>query len=176
MRRAVTALLLAVFALLITSGTASAHNVLIGSDPARDATLAVAPTQAKLTFDQPIQQGQGFNAMTLTGPGGTRWPVTGITVDSTVISGRIPPLGPAGVYTIGYRILSADGHPVTGAIRFTVTNPGTGTPAPAGTGDSGASGSGGSIPIWIWIVAAAVLLAVGVFGALRLGSAESSRT
>lgn len=176
MRRAVATVLLAVLALLVTAGPASAHNVLVSSDPAKDATLDVAPSQAKLTFDQPIQQGQGFNTMTMTGPGNTRWPLTDVTVDSTVFSGKIGALGPAGQYTIGYRVLSADGHPVSGAIRFTLTKAGSGTPEPAGTDGSGGTGSTGSgIPIWVWIAGAAVLLGAGAFGALRIGSAGSTR-
>lgn len=156
--------------LLGMAGTASAHNVLVGSDPAANATVDTAPTQVKLTFDEPIQTGQGFNAMTLTGPGNTRWPLTDVTVDSTVISGRVGALGPAGQYELGYRILSADGHPVSGVLRFTVRAAGTGAPLPATTQTGG--DTGGGIPIWVWIVGAVVLLGAGVLGALRLGSAN----
>lgn len=156
--------------LLATAGTASAHNVLVGSDPVPNATLDAAPAQVKLTFDQPIQTGPGFNTMTLTGPGGTRWPVADVLVDSTVISGRVGALGPAGRYELGYRVLSADGHPVTGVIPFTVRATGTGTPLPATTQTGG--GSGGGIPVWVWIVGAALLLGAGVFAALRVGSAD----
>lgn len=176
MRRTLAALLLAAFAVLVTAGTAYAHNVLVGSDPVRDATLDAAPAQVKLTFDQPIQQGDGFNTMTLTGPNNTRWPLTDVTVDSTVISAKIGALGPAGQYSVGYRILSADGHPVSGAIRFTLGKAGTGTPEPAATGgpNTGSSGGGG-VPIWVWIVGAAALLGAGVFGALRVGAADSAK-
>lgn len=160
--------------LLFTAGTASAHNVLIGTDPAANATLDAAPAQVKLTFDQPIQTGQGFNAMTLTGPGNTRWPVTDVQVDSNVISGKLGALGPVGQYEVGYRILSADGHPVSGLLRFTLRTAGTGTPLAATTTQNGGD-SGGGIPVWVWIVGAVVLLGAGVLGALRLGSADPEK-
>jgi hypothetical protein len=90
-------------------------------------------------------------------------------------------LGPKGNYTVGFRIVSADGHPVSGKLTFTLTTAGNGTPAPANSdggttiagsvgGDSG--GSGGGLPIWVWLVGAAVLLGAGLFVALRIGGKQ----
>ena len=105
----------------------------------------------------------------------------------TVVTVPVRPLGPAGEYTVGYRVLSTDSHPVQGAVRFTLTAPGPGTaaaPAPSGEGapeavaapdgpastvsSSGGSDSGGT-PVWPWIAGAVLLLGVGVAAALRLG-------
>ena len=92
--------------------------------------------------------------------------------------------GPAGEYTVGYRVLSTDSHPVQGAVRFALTAPGPGTaaaPAPSGDGapdavaapDRSASTANGSdsggTPVWPWIAGAVLLLGVGVAAALRLG-------
>ena len=110
-------------------------------------------------------------------------------VDGSTVSAPVQPLGPAGGYTVGYRIVSDDGHPVSGLVRFTLTRagPGHGVPAaeaagssaglnaPSATGSgSGGSGSGsgsgsGGIPAWPWILGGVLLVAAGAAIALRLG-------
>ncbi|MDQ2583111.1 copper resistance CopC family protein [Saccharothrix yanglingensis] len=177
MRRVVSLLLAGLVAgavVLGTAGTAFAHNVLISSDPADGARLESGPAAITLTFDQPVQAGEKFNTITVTGPEGTRWEAEGEpTVKNNSVTFPVRPLGPAAEYAVGYRILSADGHPVTGSLKFTTTSAGDGTPAPAessGTAGSAAAQDGGGVPIWVWIAAAVVLLGGGVFLALRGGS------
>jgi methionine-rich copper-binding protein CopC len=128
MRRFAVALALVIAALVAGAGVASAHNVLIGSDPPDGATLTAGPAQVRLTFDLPVRE--GFATVTVVGPGGTRWEDGAPVVYANTVSEKVRPLGPAGVYQVGYRIVSDDGHPVSGAIRFTLTTPGAGTPQP----------------------------------------------
>jgi copper resistance protein C len=176
-RRALSVLLLAMIGLLGLATPALAHNVLVGSDPADGAKLATGPAKVTLTFDQPVQF--GFNTVTVTSPNGAHWEAGPADVTGNAVSAPVRPLGPAGEYTIGYRILSADGHPVTGAVRFTLTTAGNGTPASVapddGTQPGTSGGGGGGTPVWPWIVGAAVLLAVGVVIALRLGRTEDDQ-
>ncbi|HEY8373803.1 MAG TPA: copper resistance CopC family protein [Pseudonocardiaceae bacterium] len=176
-RRTLSTLVFAALALLLGAGPAAAHNVLVGSDPAKGSTVDTAPQQVRLTFDQPVQGGvEGANTITLTGPDGNRWQVGEVQVEGSSVTAPVGPLGPAGEYTIGYRILSADGHPVSGTVTFTLTTPGTGSPLPAqdeATGteqaasDGGDQSGGGSV--WLWIGGAVVLLGAGLAIALRLG-------
>jgi methionine-rich copper-binding protein CopC len=168
-----------------TAGPALAHNVLVSSDPADGSSVDAGPQQIVLTFDQPVQGGEDINTVTLIGPDGSHWEAAGApTIKDNVVTARVRPLGPAADYTVGYRILSADGHPVTGSVTFTLTTAGTGTPAPeseiraTGSATGSASNSpdgGGGMPIWPWIVAAVVLLGGGVFLALRGGGKEDGR-
>jgi hypothetical protein len=78
--------------------------------------------------------------------------------------------------------VSADGHPVSGSVAFTLTTPGPGAaPAPAAAPAGSASpaapplptdaadGDGGGAPVWPWIVSAVVLVGGGVVGALGRG-------
>jgi hypothetical protein len=81
--------------------------------------------------------------------------------------------GPAGQYHAAYRIISADGHPVTGEISFTLSSAGAGTvtgSAPTGGTSPGAeTGSSGGLNIWIWLGLgiAAILVVIAVAIALR---------
>ncbi|WP_037335499.1 copper resistance CopC family protein [Saccharomonospora piscinae] len=144
----VTALAVALVGLAVTALPASAHNVLISSAPAEGDELDTAPTEVVLTFDQPVQEAD-VNEVALTGPQGDQWAEGTVTVDGDTVTAPLRPLGPAGEYVVGYRILSADGHPVSDEIRFTLTAPGPGeasgapdTEVPgAGQGDSGDSGA-----------------------------------
>ena len=172
--RWLAAVALSGIALLGLATPALAHNTLVGSDPADGASLASGPGTVTLTFDQPVQE--GFNTVTVLGPNGDHWENGAATVRGNVVSAQVRPLGPAGTYTVGYRILSADGHPVYGSVKFTLTAAGTGTPAPpssaAASAPSGGGDQGGGTPIWPWLVGAAVLLGVGVVFALRAGNSR----
>ncbi|MEU8630856.1 copper resistance CopC family protein [Amycolatopsis sp. NPDC048633] len=178
MRKALVALALTVVAVLGTATPALAHNVLISSDPADGSSVAAGPQKVSLTFDQYVQ-GADVNQIAVTGPGGGQWAEGPISVVNNVISAPLRPLGPAGKYTIGYRVLSADGHPVTGELTFTLTAAGTGTPAtvdaaksPGGSSSQATSPASSStgVPIWVWIAGAVVLLAIGLTVALRSGA------
>ncbi|GAA4190310.1 copper resistance protein CopC [Streptosporangium oxazolinicum] len=129
MRRLLTVLLLASAALLGAVAPAQAHNVLISSDPRNGTELTTGPEKITLTFDQPVRQ--GFAQISVIGPDGARWEEGKTTVDRTKVSVGVKPLGPAGVYAVGYRILSSDGHPVSNKITFTLTAPGQGASAQA---------------------------------------------
>ena len=50
----------------------------------------------------------------------------------------------AGTYQVAYRVVSADGHPVTGAITFTITGGAPPTPTAAPTAATAASAAGTS--------------------------------
>ncbi|MEA5359927.1 copper resistance protein CopC [Amycolatopsis sp., V23-08] len=179
MRKALVALALTVVAVLGTATPALAHNVLISADPANGSSVAAGPQKVSLTFDQYVQ-GADVNQIAVTGPGGGQWAEGPISVVDNVISAPLRPLGPAGKYTIGYRVLSADGHPVTGELSFTLTTAGSGTPAtvdaaksPGGsTAQATSQSSSTGVPIWVWIAGAVVLLAIGLTVALRAGGSS----
>lgn len=164
--RLLAVVVLAGLALLAGAGPAAAHDTLVASDPANGASLTSGPQRVTLTFDQPVSR--GFNTITVTGPGHTVWTTGAVTTSGNDVSTAVLPLGPAGEYVIGYRIVSADGHPVTGALRFTLTQAGTGTPAPPTATEQPGPDEGG-MPVWPWVVVAVALLAAGAAVALRLG-------
>lgn len=174
LRKILTVVALAALAVLGIAPPAFAHNVLITTNPAKDASMDTGPATVTLTFDAPVQGGD-VNQIAVTGPNNTQWAEGTVSIEGNVISAPVRPLGPAGVYTVGYRILSADGHPVEGQYTFTLTKAGNGTPAStnAATAASSSSGSGG-VPVWVWVVGAVVLLGIGLTLALRMGRERTS--
>jgi copper resistance protein C len=170
MRRFAVVVALVGAGLVGLAGTASAHNSLIDSNPKNEATTDTGPAEVSLTFDLPVRAGEGLNSIAVTGPDGkSRWEAGPATVDSTVVTAPVRELGPKGVYTIGYRVMSADGHPVTGKLTFTLTRAGNGTPAKAA---EESAGGGGGIPLWVWLAGAGVLLVAGLVFAMRVGGGD----
>lgn len=162
--RAAAALLVAMtLAVTIGAGVAFAHTTRVAADPAENATLAVGPAFVTATFNEPLQT--TFAAMTVVGPDGHLWSSDQPRVDGAALSVAVRPLGPAGTYTVNYRVTSADGHPVSGSWSFRLTVAGPGTPGPkAHPGD----GSTGGIPRWPFALGGLLLVAAaGLWLTLR---------
>jgi methionine-rich copper-binding protein CopC len=168
MRKIAVVLGLAFLTLLGLAAPASAHNSLVSSNPTSEATVDTSPASVELTFDQPVQKGDGLNTISVSGPDNTAWKTGTVDVASNIVSAPLDELGPAGAYRIAYRIVSADGHPVSGEVTFTLANAGNGT----GTEVAESSEDGGGLPIWVWIAGAVVLLGAGLTVALRIGSKQ----
>jgi copper resistance protein C len=173
LRRVVVVVLLGIAGMLGAAGPAFAHSTLLGSNPADGASVDTGPSQISLTFNEDMPP--GFDVVTVVGPDGKVWQNGEVTTSGPTVSVPVAPLGPAGRYQVGYRVVSADGHPVQGKTSFTLTRAGSGTapaqPAPA-TGPAAAaapSDGGGGTPVWPWILGAVVLVGAGVAAALRLG-------
>ncbi len=127
-RRTGVLALLALVLGVLSAPPAAAHNTLRSTDPADGSTVATAPAQVTLTFDQPAMD--LGTQIVVTGPDGvvvSEGPVQ--LVDVSVVQPLAVAL-PAGAYTVDWRVTSADGHPLSGAFTFTTTEA-VGAPAPA---------------------------------------------
>ncbi len=140
---------------------AVAHTAITATDPVADSALSTGPALVTGTFNEPLQP--TFAAMTVVGPDGNLWSSGQAEVRDSKVSVAVRPLGPAGRYTVNYRVTSADGHVVTGSWSFTLIAPGSGQPGPA----IEAPGPGGRIPLWPLVVGAAVLIAGAVVWRMR---------
>ncbi len=145
---------------LIAPAPAGAHAVRIATDPAVDALLDSGPPQVSATFNEQLQA--TFAAMTVVGPDGNLWSTGDTHVQGAVASVGLLPLGPAGAYTVNYRVTSADSHVVTGSWAFHLKNPGTGTPGlPAGAPKAR------SMSWWPFAAAGALIVLVAALGLVR---------
>ncbi|MDI1460884.1 copper resistance protein CopC [Catellatospora sp. KI3] len=156
-----TALLVLVFVpamLLGLPGRAHAHAHLTGSDPAEGAILRTAPDRVRLTFDEAVRGVPG--GVQVYGPQGdpveAKPTVTGAELE-VVLSARLGD----GTTVITWRVVSEDGHPISGALTFSV-----GAPTPVTTPPPAASGTVPEVP-WTLTLArvagyAGLLLAAGL--------------
>ena len=118
-------LALAILGLLVAAPGALAHAVLQGSTPERGATVEAQPRQVVLRFSEPVEG--NFGAVRVFDAGAER-------VDdgrTTHPGGRgaqlavgLKPGLPDGTYVATYRVISADSHPVSGGLVFSVGAPG----------------------------------------------------
>jgi len=121
MRRRWVGVLLAVMSLvLIGQGRAAAHSELVDSDPADGASLSAAPSMVTLTFSEAVAD-PAF--IVVTAPDGTRVSAGDADTLDDEVTQRLNASAAktqAGSWTVAYRVLPTDGHPVTGELAFTV--------------------------------------------------------
>lgn len=146
------------------AGVASAHATRIATEPAENTELTQAPQKVSATFNEKLQP--QFAAMTVVGPDGNLWSTGDPQVNGAVVSVGVRPLGPAGTYTVNYRVTSADGHPVSGSWSFRLSVAATGTPGPSAAILADSGGDGG-IPVWPFLVAGALIIGGGILWAAR---------
>ena len=113
--------------LLIAMGTSvvQAHAGLISSNPEDGSTLSAPPTVIDLTFNEELLPDTVEIAVTTEAAGliaGVEFTTAGPSVQVTW-----PQDLPDDTYQVAYRVVSNDGHPITGAITFSYT--GSGAPA-----------------------------------------------
>jgi len=121
-RAALTALV-AILAALAVVPAAGAHAQLISTTPANDAVVDAAPAAVSLRFSEPVEAALG--AVRVYDARATR--VDGGAVDrpsSREVRASIDRRLGRGTYTVTWRVVSADGHPVAGAFVFHVDEPG----------------------------------------------------
>lgn len=192
-----TATALASLLLVLSGGAAAAHTGLRSSAPADGETLTVAPDAVTLTFATAVSS--EFAQVAVTGPDGESVTSGNPTIDGSVVSQSIAAEGDGG-YVVAYRVVSNDGHPVSGQLTFTLT--GTSTSTGGGTGGGAAAGSTPAEPspvntpaptpdtttamspaavsgesssrgLWLFLAAVALVFVVGTWLALRRGSGSS---
>lgn len=122
-----------VLGLLGTALPASAHNTYESSDPADGASLGSAPSSISITFANPVPLDSA--SVQVIDATGERTDATGLTHGSSdrVVVAPLPALA-AGEVTVRWRLVSDDGHPLTGRIVFAIaaTEPTPVAPAAAG--------------------------------------------
>lgn len=140
-----------VLGLLVGTGRARAHAVLISTEPGQDAVVATLPAAVSLTFGEPVLV--TADGVRVFGPdgaevddgharhlGGSATVGVGLPGSARSSSAR------QGTYTVAWRVISADSHPVAGAFTFSVGHPSPGH-APISGQPRGSTGVGVSYGI-----------------------------
>lgn len=113
--------------LILGSAPAYAHAALVSTDPGNGAQVAKAPAVVTLTFSENIAT-PAF--IVVTAPDGSRVKTGKATVLDHTISSTLPAVDFKGRYSVSFRVVSADSHPVEGSTSFVVTTGRTVTAAP----------------------------------------------
>lgn len=177
------ATLLALLGGLWTAAPATAHDELISSNPGDGEVLDEQPQWLELNFSGNIQE---IGTEITVERDGTDYSAGSYTVEGTTLTSALPDDLEPGEYTVNWRVVSEDGHPVSGSFAFTIAGgedaapedeaEADGADETAGLGggvvdgggqdvqdDRGALGSGGGdgwSPITIVILSLGVLAAV----------------
>lgn len=114
-RRALVPLLTAL--VLLAPVPAGAHAALVGTDPRDGAVLDVVPAALELEFSEPVTRA----AVVLTAPEGGRVPLEVGARDRVVTARVTGETDQRGRWTLAFRIVSADGHPISGSSTFETT-------------------------------------------------------
>ena len=118
--RATAAALLAGVLLLLAGAPAWAHAALEASSPFDSETLTEAPTEVVLDFNEPVTAATG--GVRVHDSRGELLPTTMMSEDDSpdVLRVGLPEDLGTGSYVVTYRVLSADAHPIKGALVFGV--------------------------------------------------------
>ena len=120
-RQLVAALAILVGVLALGTTAASAHATLESSSPADGQSVLTSPSEIRITFSETVTTiSGGLSVLNADGK-------TVDTGNSEIVGGRtlVAPISETlsdGTYVATYRVLSADGHPVSGSILFGVGN------------------------------------------------------
>jgi copper transport protein len=119
--RASAALFVLVLGLLLAStGPVQAHATLVGTDPAQGAVLAQAPERITFTFNESIGAvPKGVRVFDAQGD-----PIrTSASASGKTLAVALDQPLEDGTLVVVWRIVSDDGHPVSGSLRFSVGAP-----------------------------------------------------
>lgn len=165
-RRSLAVTLTLGLTLLLPVSAASAHDVLTGTVPLNGQTVKVLPKAIELSFNNmPLAIG---TEVAIEDTAGKNWASGEVKIVDKVVSQPLLPATPGGKYTVNWRVVSSDGHPIEGTFVFTAAAGGAGatsalTPASEPAADSDAAPqapASGAFPVSPLIGSFVVLLAL----------------
>ena len=138
--------------------SAFAHAGLVSSTPESGAHLAVLPSQVKLEFGETLLTlgDAETNVLVVKDPDGNQVDKSDPSISGRFFSVSLNSNSKEGTFTVDWRIVSEDGHPVEGAFQFSVKTLPTVTPivspsptlSPASTALTGGIADGEEISFW----------------------------
>lgn len=168
------AVLIAAALLIVMSATpAAAHTLLVSADPEDGATTDAAPKDVTFEFSENVDEAS--TQLSLTDSAGKTINTKKAQFDKTTVT--VPIWVPkAGKYTVSYRLVSVDGHPVDGSVSFTTksASPQSASPAPSAADSHSSQAQHGQDNLgWgtvIGVIGGAALLIIVVVLAIRFRS------
>ena len=146
------------FVFALSGSTAQAHSDLLSSDPGANSSVSELPNEITLTFSEPLLElggAVGANQIVATMTGNIRLENGDVKILGNQVSVALRPTSERGQVTVGYRVVSADGHPIEGGFKFWIGERVHATPL-----SSEAATSQDVQAPWIWIAIAVPALAL----------------
>lgn len=117
-----------VFFVVVAIGTllpiplAQAHAVLVFSNPAVGAHLSAMPSTVEVEFDGNLisMGGPRTNLLIVTDSSGREIDAHNSKVAGPIVTVGVENQPESGVFTVSWRVVSSDGHPVEGSYQFSV--------------------------------------------------------
>lgn len=126
-----------VAAATVATAPAHAHDELLTTNPAADSALAEAPGELELTYSGELMEVTGANQVRVTNAAGQSVTEGEPEVDGKTVTQELTTGGSADdTYTVTWRVVSSDGHPIQGTFTYTV---GEGASAVTATDSSASS-------------------------------------
>lgn len=154
---ALTALLLGASASLAVATPAAAHDQLVSTFPTADSTVDASPAEITLTFNAALNPDPASMVIEVIGPDGENYAEDPPSAqDDVFVMQHLADTAPNGLFTVRWKVVSSDGHPISGEYSYTVaaTITPTATPEPTASetptpepttssnNDTGAAGHG----------------------------------
>jgi methionine-rich copper-binding protein CopC len=106
---------------LLVGPSATAHDDVIDQIPAPGSQVEAGLVEIKLDFsNELLDLGSGAEIL-VTGPDGSPATATCAALNGTLASAQTD-LDQAGTYTVTWRVVSSDGHPIEGSYNFELLN------------------------------------------------------
>lgn len=157
--------------------TAFAHDELIGSSPADGDVVDAGPTTIDLRFSASPLEGDGATGVVVIDPSGREVQDGAPVLDRNGVIQTIAGADEPGTYRVLWRIVSSDGHPVSGELFFSVDEPSDPAPLPTqvDSGEEDGTTEGfDATPIWVGLGIVVVGLG-GAVVAVLMARARSGR-
>ena len=145
-------------------GTAHAHASVVSSNPSEGTVVETLPAEVTITFDENIAE-PAFIAVI--DSDGTNLAEGSPTILDATVTQPVRSSAATGTYTLSFRVVSADSHPISGSLRFGV---GRGVSLPKSTESASSTeantvsddSSSSNTMLYVWLViGVAVVLFLG---------------
>nr|WP_218853284.1 copper resistance protein CopC [Microbacterium immunditiarum] len=173
--------LLALSSLALVATPAAAHDELTSASPAADESVEGVPAEVRLVFSGVLSPEAGATAVDVVdGAGASIADGAPVVEENTVTQALDAASGASGAIRVLWRVVSGDGHPISGEYTFTVsappsptetttaepTTPATSEPTPTPTASPTAAADGDDADstfadVWLWVVLGALAAALG---------------
>ncbi|WP_091232149.1 copper resistance CopC family protein [Microbacterium sp. 3J1] len=199
---ALASLVLSVLAVVGIAAPASAHDELVSSYPATGSSVVSSPDEITLEFSATLTDLEGSAVIEVINEAGINVAEDAADVSTNFVTQHLSQRASPGTYTVRWKVVSSDGHPISGEYAYSVGSPSSSVTAPAPTADAvasptpaatenpeaatpspsataqtygGTASGGGQFPPMLYLLAPILILGCGAIGVVMAGRQRRRR-